>query len=191
MRSFWNSIITGFLLCALVVSASAQEKTVGYRLQLLTASEAPDKHIADSKYWKTFLRQATVLEHIEGLTEVGKPTLVFPAYKKPLAYFDPRPGRTQVQYVDVGLKLDLTLIESSNGYFQLESRTQYSKHYPHPQLEARSKLCVYESLSFCKRGQTAVFLAIRGPLAAKHLKELFPSANITQESYFIMALTLQ
>ena len=56
----------------------------------------------------------------------GKPSLIHIGDKYPIVYFDPRAGQFQVQYVDIGIKLDVTSNVKSDGYVLIEVRPEVS-----------------------------------------------------------------
>ena len=56
----------------------------------------------------------------------GKPSLIHIGDKFPIVYFDPRAGQFQVQYVDIGIKLDLTSNVKADGYVEIEVRPEVS-----------------------------------------------------------------
>ena len=56
----------------------------------------------------------------------GKPSLIHIGDKYPIVYFDPRAGQFQVQYVDIGIKLDVTSNVKADGYVVIEVRPEVS-----------------------------------------------------------------
>jgi type IV pilus secretin PilQ/predicted competence protein len=56
----------------------------------------------------------------------GKPSLIHIGDKYPIVYFDPRAGQFQVQYVDIGIKLDVTSHVKADGYVLIEVRPEVS-----------------------------------------------------------------
>jgi type II secretory pathway component GspD/PulD (secretin) len=56
----------------------------------------------------------------------GKPSLIHIGDKYPIVYFDPRAGQFQVQYVDIGIKLDVTSNVKADGYVLIEVRPEVS-----------------------------------------------------------------
>lgn len=56
----------------------------------------------------------------------GKPSLIHIGDKYPIVYFDPRAGQFQVQYVDIGIKLDVTSNVKPDGYVVLQVRPEVS-----------------------------------------------------------------
>lgn len=56
----------------------------------------------------------------------GKPSLIHIGDKYPIVYFDPRAGQFQVQYVDIGIKLDVTSNVKPDGYVLIEVRPEVS-----------------------------------------------------------------
>lgn len=56
----------------------------------------------------------------------GKESLIHIGDKYPIVYFDPRAGQFQVQYVDIGIKLDVKSDVKSDGYILVEVRPEVS-----------------------------------------------------------------
>lgn len=56
----------------------------------------------------------------------GKASLIHIGDKYPIVYFDPRAGQFQVQYVDIGIKLDVTSNVKADGYVLVEVRPEVS-----------------------------------------------------------------
>lgn len=56
----------------------------------------------------------------------GEESLIHIGDKYPIVYFDPRAGQFQVQYVDIGIKLDVTSTVKADGYVLIEVRPEVS-----------------------------------------------------------------
>lgn len=56
----------------------------------------------------------------------GKESLIHIGDKYPIVYFDPRAGQFQVQYVDIGIKLDVTSNVKADGYVVVNIRPEVS-----------------------------------------------------------------
>ena len=56
----------------------------------------------------------------------GKASLIHIGDKYPIVYFDPRAGQFQVQYVDIGIKLDVTSNVKADGYVVINVRPEVS-----------------------------------------------------------------
>lgn len=56
----------------------------------------------------------------------GQDALIHIGDKYPIVYFDPRAGQFQVQYVDIGIKLDVTSTVKSDGYVIIDVRPEVS-----------------------------------------------------------------
>ena len=63
---------------------------------------------------------------LELLTLTGEPSLLHLGEKWPIVYYDPRAEQFQVQYVDTGLKLDITVKSNENGTFRMSVRPETS-----------------------------------------------------------------
>ena len=87
----------------------------------------------------------------------GKASLVHIGDKFPIVYFDPRAGQFQVQYVDIGVKLDVTSTVKADGYVMCEVRPEVStlvelvnNQYP------RTAVRIIETTMRIKDGDTMV-----------------------------------
>lgn len=56
----------------------------------------------------------------------GEESLIHIGDKYPIVYFDPRAGQFQVQYVDIGIKLDVTSTVKADGYVLIDVRPEVS-----------------------------------------------------------------
>jgi len=56
----------------------------------------------------------------------GEEALIHIGDKYPIVYFDPRAGQFQVQYVDIGIKLDVTSTVKADGYVLIDVRPEVS-----------------------------------------------------------------
>ncbi len=56
----------------------------------------------------------------------GTESLIHIGDKYPIVYFDPRAGQFQVQYVDIGIKLDVTANVKADGYVVIDVRPEVS-----------------------------------------------------------------
>lgn len=56
----------------------------------------------------------------------GEESLIHIGDKYPIVYFDPRAGQFQVQYVDIGIKLDVLSEVKSDGYIVIDVRPEVS-----------------------------------------------------------------
>ena len=56
----------------------------------------------------------------------GVPALIHVGDKFPIVFFDPRAGQFQVQYVDIGIKLDVTSTVKADGFVQMKVRPEVS-----------------------------------------------------------------
>ena len=114
-----SALMALLLACFLVlaVPASAQSKTdssgeqipLVVKFKLLQMSDAQMRSILDKD---VFSREPSgkTLHTLEVLTISKTPSLLHLGAKWPIIYYDPRAEQFQIQYVDTGIKLDLSLI---------------------------------------------------------------------------------
>lgn len=70
--------------------------------------------------------EAKVLAAPRVATQSDKDALIHIGDKFPIVYFDPRAGQFQVQYVDIGIKLDVKPSVKADGYIVVELRPEVS-----------------------------------------------------------------
>jgi len=70
--------------------------------------------------------EAKVLASPRVATQSDKDALIHIGDKFPIVYFDPRAGQFQVQYVDIGIKLDVKPSIKADGYIIVELRPEVS-----------------------------------------------------------------
>lgn len=70
--------------------------------------------------------EAKILASPRVATQSGTEALIHIGDKFPIVYFDPRAGQFQVQYVDIGIKLDVKPVIKPDGYIVTELRPEVS-----------------------------------------------------------------
>jgi len=70
---------------------------------------------------------AIVVAQPRVVTLSGKQATVLIGTKFPIVFFDPRAGQFQVQYVDIGVKLQVKPVVMSDGYVQMEIQPDVSQ----------------------------------------------------------------
>ena len=70
--------------------------------------------------------EAKILASPRVATQSGTEALIHIGDKFPIVYFDPRAGQFQVQYVDIGIKLDVKPEIKADGYIVTELRPEVS-----------------------------------------------------------------
>ncbi len=192
-----NKFRVVFLLLSLVGLLAhpglAQEQNLAYTLQILHAPTAPPKKIMERQNWQRFLEESgvNVIEESGGSGALGDDFMVFPGIKNPLAYRDPKPDSYQVQYADVGLKLETLVRAAENGFLRVDARCDRSVLNPHPKLKSRTNTLLFQSAILMKPGQVAVFGCARGPVVERLMKEQLPPGQFQPGDWIIMALTIE
>lgn len=131
--------------------------------------------------------EGKVLQSLEIVTVKDQACLVHLGEKWPLVYYDPRAEQFQIQYVDVGGKLDVTCRESGQGSWNVEIRPEASavyeiKVFGDPQrMETypnTTVLIAETNIENLKFGETSLFAKITGRAAKAYLDSMgLPSAN--------------
>jgi type II secretory pathway component GspD/PulD (secretin) len=101
--------------------------------------------------------EAKILASPRIATISGKESLIHIGDKFPIVYFDPRAGQLQVQYVDIGIKLDVNPQVKADGYIMCDLRPEVStlvelvnNQYP------RTAVRTVQTLMRVKDGDTVV-----------------------------------
>ncbi len=118
----------------------------------------------------------------EILTERGRPCLVHLGRKWPLTYYDPRAKQYQIQYVDTGAKLDVSLnTQDDNKTVNVEMRNEASRTVSTTDPNQEQELTVYprafpyiNEINYpnLKYGDNLIVSKLSGPTALSYLKTL-------------------
>lgn len=119
---------------------------------------------------------------MEILTERGRPCLLHLGRKWPLTYYDPRAKQYQIQYVDTGAKLDVSLTTlDDNKTVSVELRNEASRTISTTDPNQEQELAVYprtfpyiNEITYpnLKYGDNLIVSKLSGPMAVKYLKSL-------------------
>ena len=177
----------------LLLSPTVAEESYNYTFEIVKCPKTPAKRLLSKKDWQQFLNKsgAVVLENIQGVARNDKYSLVFEGVKNPISYKDPRAGGYQVQYTDLGLKLDIKIKSQNDGTLFVESRGDRSVASPIPEHPERSSVMIYESGVTMKRGQTVVVASAKGIMNVRYLKEHFPDISVSESDYLMMVITVE
>jgi hypothetical protein len=181
------------VFCFVLLSPSVAEESYNYTFEIVKCQKAPTKRLLSKKDWKQFLdkSRAVVLENIQGVARNDRYSLVFEGVKNPISYKDPRAGGYQVQYTDLGVKVDIKIKSQNDGTLFVESRGDRSVASPIPEHPERSSVMIYESGVTMKRGQTVVVASAKGIMNVRYLKEHFPDISVSESDYLMMVITVE
>lgn len=118
------------LVLTLVLQASAQDNNpqssvpIVAKFGLYQLSDAQMKKVKDSRVVTKPVGKK--LHGMELLTRTEAACLLHLGSKWPIVYYDPRAEQFQVQYVDIGMKLDLTIKGEREGVFNVNIRPETS-----------------------------------------------------------------
>lgn len=128
-----------------------------------------------------------VLQTLEVTTVRDMPSLVHMGEKWPIVYYDPRAQQFQVQYVDIGGKLDLTCRDGGNQTWDVEIRPEISSVYRIDVPADSQRLDFYPetmvliaetTIKALKFGETSVFAKSTGRAAKTYLEAMgLPAEN--------------
>lgn len=148
-------------------------------------------YLMDLGQWNQQLKSAEVLDAGTAVMTLAAPTSLLLGRKYPITYFDPRAGMTQVNYVDVGFKADLTSKPLGDGSVMLdcflEKRALSDEKLPLPTVDNFS--CF--STLLLKPGQVGVAAVTRGLVGVRYLKGLFPGRNFSDKDTFVWTVSMR
>lgn len=179
------------ILCFLLLTLPcfAQE---GWRaeLQLVRLPNFQGKldYQMDAAQWKAQLQSGEILETGYTPMTLDKECSFYLGRKYPITYTDPRAGMSQVQYVDIGFKGDLTPKLLGDGRIQLdcliEKSTMGDDKLPLPSTD--NFRC--QSTLLLKPGQVAIASVSRGLVGIRYLKSMY-NRQFSEKDTFIWAVT--
>lgn len=159
--------------------------------ELIHTKTPPTRRILDSEVWRkeTQSGRFTVLESGRAIGSAGMDSLGHIGSKRPVSYFDPRVGASQVQYTDLGFKADWKPNPLSDGSVEIEIRMEKSQLIK-PDLPTTT-VFIQEAKVFLRPGQTAVLASTRGVLTAKYFGTLYPEVNFGEDSAVMLVISLK
>lgn len=92
-----------------------------YQISDATAEKLRGKRTVDRGF-----RGERLLNSAELVIVVGRDALLHVGHKSPIIYRDPKRDQFQVQYVDIGLKLDIVARNASGNLLDVDIRPEYS-----------------------------------------------------------------
>ena len=191
--------LTGLLLLVFFglalspLTTAAQEQSYSCTFQVVKSAGNPSSKLLSVEEWKKFLRQPgnVIMENLSEVSSADMQSYTMGGKKNPLGYNDAKSGGNQVQYVDLGAKIDAKIKPLGNGTLLVDARGERSGANPHPQAKERANSIIFESQTVMKRGQVAVFACARGSLIAKCLKDQLPAGSFKDSDWIIMAVTIE
>ena len=180
------------LLCMLVLTLPClAQEAWNVEVQLVRLGDQRGKldYLMELGQWNQQLKSAEILDAGTAVMTLDKPTSLMLGRKYPITYFDPRAGMSQVNYVDVGFKADLTPKPLGDGRVMLdcflEKRSFSDEKLPLPTVDNFS---CYSTL-LLKPGQVAVAAVTRGMVGTRYLKGLFPGRNFSEKDSFVWTVS--
>lgn len=184
------------LLCCYFISLGSPalaQNSDNYVLdfELVYARTPLQRRIYDTTTWLEDAQAGrhTALDSGRVVGQAGKDSLGHLGSKRPIVYFDPRVGASQVQYTDLGLKADWKPTPLGNGMIELDIRTEKSQ-LVQPALPT-STVFLQEAKVHLKRGQTAVLASTRGVLTAKYFGSLYPDVKFDEDCVVMLVVSLR
>lgn len=134
MKNVWAQTM---LLAALATPAlaadappadSGKAETVVVRVEILALGDGA----ASALYGKSLLPggyrgdRGKTIQSTEIMMQTSKESLIHLGRKYAITYFDPRASQFQVQYIDTGMKVDVTVTPAASGGYRLENYNEVS-----------------------------------------------------------------
>lgn len=192
MRRHWVvvTLLVGWLLSAATPALAKDEKgkakiPLVARLQLLQLTDSQMASL-DGQTRPRKIDAAKVLVSMDLLVATGIEALAHLGHKTPIVYFDPRAQQFQVQYVDTGMKLDVTVTQRGAGKFKVEIRPEVSLIVEEKTYGAADYNAMYPTTAVfiteqgdleLALGEKAVIGRITGPAAREFLTNLGQTAT--------------
>jgi hypothetical protein len=134
--------------------------------------------------------QAQLLESGSVQSALDKESLTHVGSKVPIAYFDPRVSGYQVQYVDIGFKIDSKAHQLYDGRLTLDCRVERSFMVDNNSTVPASEVITEQSELVMKADQEVAITASRGPLLATYLKHPYPNVTFGPDDSLVLVVTL-
>jgi hypothetical protein len=175
------------LTLATLAPVLAQESAPSIEYTLVLSSRPPKSRLMDNATWAREAGQAKVLDRASCATNWGRESYTFMGRKLPITFFDPRAEASQVQYTDVGFKMECKPRQRKDGRIDLELRMERSQL-----LEANARNAfVAESSLVVGRGQTAVLATTHGLATSTYLGTVYPGQTMSEDSTIMMVVTVR
>ena len=111
--------------------------------------------------------------------------------KAPVGYQDPRTNSYQVQYIDVGWKIDAKLNEVKPGLWLVECRAEHGAMAPGAQPLPEQDVFCFHSVALLKPGQVAVMASARGRISPQYIKKVLPKEQFGDGDTVLFALSVR
>ena len=181
--------IPTLLVLIAVLCGPALAQPLAVRFTLLQTSKPPARKLMDNASWRKELQSPTYQVLDSGTCSAeGKEAYAFMGRKLPISYYDPRAEAAQVQYTDVGFKIDCKPRNLGNGLVEVEVRIEKTQ-LVETDGNATSGF-IADTRVVMKRGQTAVVATTRGVTTKTYLGAAYPNLPFGEETTVLFALTL-
>ena len=135
MQKLWAQAM---LLVALSAPAMAAETTVVetappemvvVRVEMLQLSGGAASALGGKSFFPGGYKgdRGRTLQTSELMVQTSKESLLALGRKFPITYFDPRASQFQVQYIDTGMKVDVTVTPAATGGYRVESYNEFAE----------------------------------------------------------------
>jgi hypothetical protein len=153
-------------------------------------------HIFEAGEWKHHLQagEAQILESGTTIGNLGHESLTHMGEKFPISYYEPRAQSYQVQYIDVGFKIDAKIRElgQPSDLFEVDVRPERSAMVD----QARTALpetdvITQQTMVLLKQGQVAVMGSTSGRLTSQYLRRAYPHVTFSEHDSVALTASLR
>ncbi len=194
-QGFILTLIGLFVWSMAPVFAQSSSKSPDLELlfQVVKAEKAPAQRILSSEHWQQALQQRgfQILEEGFVPTKLDRDILVFLGTKHPITYRDPRSSGHQVQYTDVGSKMDCLVKELSGGNLRVNTRIETSGLAPDEISADCRNVYLVETVVHMRRGQTAILASTQGVITSRFLSLFLGDGEFKDSDLVLFALTVK
>lgn len=178
------------MVMVMVLAGSVLAQPLSVRYSLVQTTRPPVKKLMDNASWRQELESPAckVLDSGSCSATWKEEAYAFMGRKLPIPYYDPRAEASQVQYTDVGFKIDCKPRPLANGLIELEVRIEKTQL-----VEADGNATsgfITDTRVVMKRGQTAVLSTTRGLATKTYLGAAYPNLPFDEATTVMIVLTL-
>lgn len=186
-------VLFSVLLLSFLSSAVVAQEVLRAEYSLVHSTTAPQKRVYETSAWAQQQAKGrhTTLSSGSALLTMGEDSLTHLGKKLPFPYYDPRTESSQVQYLDVGFKIDCQANPTSDGRVLLRVRLVQSALSSDPQTPNSSNTFHSESTLLLQRGQTAIVALAQGPLTQRFLEPIYPNSSWSEGDAAMLIVTLR
>ena len=186
----------GLIAIALTCAASSPVWAQDYVVQVVRVPSShrdqAGSHIYSNQEWARHVQAGDfqVLERAAMPATQSRTGLLLSGTKLPIVYLDPRVGGYQVQYIDIGFKMDISGTLGADGKTRLDcnvTRTSMTEATPNPfsdGIRTQTRLLL-------EPGQTASVCTTCGIMTARHMQQSYPNVKFEEGDTVLVTVGIQ